>query len=222
MRLIAPTVELIACPENPLEFLEGVARTCYQSFDKAGPGTAERMVKMLINRGHTAMIEHFVMTFRIKTDRGVLAEMTRHRIANFAVESSRYCDYKDAMEFLLPAWMNADFLGEWDYQELSNAYPTMDDWTATAVFIADCIQTEKNYKALRELGWRPEQARQVLNMSLATEIVMTVNPRSLLNFFELRTAKAAHPNMRVIAQMMLEKAREKVPVIFDGVGNGDG
>ena len=76
---------------------------------------------------------------------------------------------------------------------------------------------EATYNDLLTLGWKPEQARSVLPNSLKTEIVMTANLREWRHFFKLRTSTAAHPQMREIAQPLLDELRTKIPVIFDNI-----
>jgi thymidylate synthase (FAD) len=77
---------------------------------------------------------------------------------------------------------------------------------------------EHYYRYLRGQGWRPEQARSVLPNSLKTEIVMTANLREWRHFFKLRTAAAAHPQMREIACPLLAQFRAAMPILFDDVG----
>ena len=77
-----------------------------------------------------------------------------------------------------------------------------------------------NGKEVTEHGATPEQARSILPNSLKTEIVMTMNLREWRHFFKLRCAKAAHPQAREIANMILKEFKEKIPVIFDDINEG--
>lgn len=79
--------------EEILKKIERVARVCYKSEDKITDGSAEKMVKALIKRGHEAMLEHFSFSVKFIVDRGVSHELVRHRVASFAQESTRYCNY---------------------------------------------------------------------------------------------------------------------------------
>ena len=79
-------------------------------------------------------------------------------------------------------------------------------------------QAEASYNALLAMGAKPEEARDVLPNSLKTELVMTANLREWRHFFKLRCDKAAHPQMREVANMLLKKLQDEVPVIFDGIG----
>lgn len=79
--------------EEILKKIERVARVCYKSEDKICEGSAEKMVRALVKRGHEAMLEHFSFSVKFTVDRGVSHELVRHRIASFAQESTRYCNY---------------------------------------------------------------------------------------------------------------------------------
>mgnify|MGYP002622544869 CR=1 FL=1 len=132
-----------------------------------------------------------------------MAELTRHRLASFSVESTRFNDYKE-LTFIKPCFWN----------EIDENF---EGWSLA-------IQShEKGYKVFREEGVTPEQARAILPNSLKTEIVMTANLREWRTILKLRTAKDAHPQMRQVALMILEVLKEKLPVIFEDIGikNGD-
>lgn len=73
--------------EEILKKIERVARVCYKSEDKITDGSAEKMVKALIKRGHEAMLEHFSFSVKFIVDRGVSHELVRHRVASFAQEA---------------------------------------------------------------------------------------------------------------------------------------
>ena len=80
---------------------------------------------------------------------------------------------------------------------------------------------ENDYFNLLNEGWTPEQARSILPNSIKTEIVMTMNLREWRHFFKMRCDKAAHPQMRQIANMILDTFKEKIPVIFNDIEKGD-
>ena len=79
--------------EAILKKIERIARVCYKSEDKITEGSAEKMVASLIKRGHEAMLEHYSFSVKFICDRGVSHELVRHRVASFAQESTRYCNY---------------------------------------------------------------------------------------------------------------------------------
>jgi thymidylate synthase (FAD) len=80
-------------------------------------------------------------------------------------------------------------------------------------------KAELCYKELRRIGWSPQQARSILPNSLKTEIVVTANFREWLHIFQLRTAPAAHPQMREIMIPVCREFQHKFPIVFDGVNH---
>jgi thymidylate synthase (FAD) len=87
------------------------------------------------------------------------------------------------------------------------------------VWYNSMLQDEKNYQTLLAQGWTPQQARSVLPNSLKTEIVVTANLREWRHILNLRTAKAAHPQMREIMIPLLEEVGEAIPVLFEDIYN---
>jgi thymidylate synthase (FAD) len=196
MKIIDQSYEIISLPENLLQTLELAGRTCYKSEDKITEYSADRFVKMLIARGHHAMIEFGSIIVKFITNRGVTHELVRHRLCSFAQESTRYVNYGgDDIVFIRPVWLASD--------------PSLLLWH-------DAMKAaEASYKDLLSAGWRPEQAREVLPNSLKTEIVVQANIREWRHIFKLRTAPAAHPQMRELMISLLEELQHKLPVVFD-------
>ena len=185
MRIIEPSVELIddINPEQILRKLEMCGKVSRQS----KLGDAENFVRSIIKRGHESVLEHVSLTFKIICDRAIMAELTRHRLASFTVESTRYVKY-DELTFI-------------------NPIPSF----------SFCIEVEKSYYSLLEQGNPPEIARTVLPLCLATELYMTANLRELRHILKLRTDKAAHPQMRHIMNQILAVFKEKLPVIVEDI-----
>lgn len=134
------------------------------------------------------------ITARFTCDRGVSHEIVRHRVMSFAQESTRYCNYgKDKFDneltFIHPSWSLAK-MHEEDYRGDR--------------FIDTLHEIEKQYLYLIENGWLPQQARQILPNALKTEIVVTGFESDWKHFFKLRTAGAAHPDMRKLAVELKE------------------
>lgn len=187
--------------EEVLKKIERVARVCYKSEDKIGEGTAEKMVKALIKRGHEAMLEHFSFSVKFIVDRGVSHELVRHRVASFAQESTRYCNYGHEGEITVikPLF--------WD--ECSSEYMA---WKH------GCMTAERRYMELLEGGATPQEARAVLPNSLKTEVVMTANLREWRHFFSLRACGITgkpHPQMLEVAVPLLKEVKNLIPVVFD-------
>lgn len=187
--------------EEILKKIERVARVCYKSEDKIGEGTAERMVKALIKRGHEAMLEHFSFSVKFTVDRGVSHELVRHRVASFAQESTRYCNYGHEGEITVIKPLYLSDCGE-DYNLWRKA----------------CVVAEKQYLDMLAYRFSPQEARAVLPNSLKTEVVMTVNLREWRHFFSLRacgTTGKPHPQMLEVAVPLLKEVKSLIPVVFD-------
>jgi thymidylate synthase (FAD) len=129
----------------------------------------------------------------------------RHRIASYSQESTRYCNYTKGKFGSEIAVVRPCF-----WAEGSEQY---------GVWRQAMEQAESAYNQLVALGATPQEARSVLPNSLKTEIVMTMNLREWRHFFELRTAPAAHPQMREIATPLLNEFKKRIPVIFDDIEN---
>ena len=220
MRVIDQGWEFMTCPIGILQLLEAAGRTCYKSEDKITDVSAEEFVRGIIKRGHESVLEHVSVSVRIITDRGVTHELVRHRLASYSQESTRYCNYgknEGVVTFIRPVWVkDLSFLRilVCGPQEAIQGMPLTPD----SYWVKCCSECEIQYLNLLALGWSPQQARTVLNNSLKTEIVMTCNIREWRHFFRLRTSKAAHPQMRDIAQSMLKEFRVRFPVVFEDVG----
>ena len=183
-------------PEEMIRKLNRSARKCYQS-DPKGPD--ENLVRNIIKSGHTSVLEHASFTFDIITDRGVLAELTRHRMAGYSVESTRYCNYGGKeITFIEPITIK-------DNEKLYELWRNQ------------CITSEMAYKQMKNFGAKSQEARQVLNNSLKCEIRMTVNIRSLRNVFSLRCAQGAHPHIKQIFIPLLLWMQDKYGVLFEDI-----
>lgn len=190
-----------------LKQIERIGRTCYKSEDRITDDSAVKFVKMLVDNGHEAMIEHAYVSVRIICDRGVSHEIVRHRMASYAQESTRYCNY------------SKDKFGN----EITVIEPNFwaDKPECKEVWEKAMKQAEEAYMKLIELGATPQEARSVLPNSLKTEIVVTMNLREWRHFFKLRTDKTAHPQIREIAVPLLKAFKEKIPVVFDDINCED-
>ena len=153
--------------------------------------------------GHHAMLEHVWMTVRFITDRGISHELVRHRIASFAQESTRYCNYSknkfgNEITVIRPAF----------WEEDSKCYR---EWNIAMIL------AENHYIRLLKHGARPEQARSVLPNSLKTEIVISANMREFRHILKLRCSKTAHPLMRALMLPLLVELVNKIPVLFEDI-----
>lgn len=211
MKIIKPYTEILTPLDGQeiLRTLEKVARTCYKSEDKITDDSATKMVQNLISRGHEAMIEFFDITVKFVCDRGVSHELVRHRIASFAQESTRYCNYsKDKFDNQV-TFINPGFL--------TTGVDCITDYEINNIWYTAMENAEKHYFLLLEKGLTPQQARSVLPNSLKTEVNIKMNLREWRHFFKLRCSQAAHPQMRELTIPLLKELQDKVPVIFDDI-----
>lgn len=210
MKIVEPKYEILTDISEggikELQQIERVARVCYKSEDKITPDgeSAKKLVGFLVKQGHEAMLEHSQLSVLFTCDRGVANELVRHRIASFAQESTRYCNYSKEkfdgeLSFIRPYYI--DDLSEEACDAISDS----------------CLWAEKLYLQLIKDGLRPEQARCVLPLCLKTEIVVTANYREWRNIFKLRTPVAAHPQMRELMCPLLKELQSKIPVVFDDI-----
>lgn len=205
MRIVEPGVEIIT-PINGKEILnhiERVGRVCYKSENNITDESAEKFIAAIIKRGHEAVIEHFNITVKFVTDRGISHEIVRHRIASYAQESTRYCNYsKDKFSKEISVVKPSDL----DYE--SNAY---------IAWLDACEKAEKSYFSMIYNGCKPQIARSVLPTCTKTEIMVTMNLREWRHFIKLRSSRAAHPDIRTLAIDLLKRFKENIPVIFDDI-----
>lgn len=200
-----------------LQHIEKIGRVCYKSEDYITEDgeSARKFVAMLIRNGHEAMIEHSFLSVKFTVDRGVSHELVRHRIASFAQESTRYCNYaKDkfgaecAFIDLEPGIMLDNKMKKMSGEEIALV---MAEWTSAME------DAERHYMRLLELGATPQIARAVLPNSTKTEITVSANYREWRNFFKLRVPADVHPQMREVTIPLLRELKGMIPVIFDDI-----
>ena len=193
-----------------LKAIEYIARTCYKSENMITDLSAVKMVESLINRGHEAMLEHQSISVKFIVDRGVSHELVRHRMASYAQESTRYCNYSkdkfgNELTFISPCF----------WSKSSREY---EEWYAAM------NSAEDIYFELIDWGVTPEQARTVLPNSIKTEVVMTANLREWRHFFKLRaigTTGKPHPQMLEVTVPLLAEFKALIPVVFDDLIVGE-
>ena len=200
-----------------LKHIEKIGRVCYKSEGKITEDgeSAKKFVKMLITRGHEAMIEHSSLSVKFVVDRGVSHELVRHRIASFAQESTRYVNYS-----LEKFGNEINVIDIRDGINLDNKMKNMDSDTISAIMGEWCLameDAEKHYMKMIELGATPQIARSVLPNSTKTEITISANYREWRNFFKLRVPNTAHPQMREVTIPLLKELKRRLPIIFDDI-----
>ena len=224
MKIIEPSVRLEDKINGTeiLKKIERIGRVCYKSENNITDDSAERFIKNIIKSGHESVLEHVNISVRVVCDRGVSHEIVRHRVASYSQESTRYCNYSkdkfgNELTFIMPYWFKSNIEDLNNYANNKNNFKGIYS-EGECAWIDSLREIEFTYFTLLECcNWTPEQARSILPNSLKTEIVMTMNLREWRHFFKLRCAKAAHPQMREVANMILEKFRNSISVVFDDI-----
>lgn len=205
MNIINPSVEVLTHINGVeiLKHIERCGRVCYKSEDKITDDSCQKFVQNIMARGHEAVLEHYNITAKFICDRGVSHEIVRHRLASYCQESTRYCNYQK------------DGFGK----EITVVKPSYLDESSREYFSwhQACLCAEEEYMNMLSEGRSPQEARSVLPNSLKTEVIMTTNLREWRHFFKLRTAKAAHPQMREVAIMLFNIFHAQIPVLFDDI-----
>lgn len=222
-------VKLITYTPEPEKIIAAAAKLCYSEsgietlLDGLTEEKTMKFVEMLSSMGHESPIEHISFTFGIEgVSRSFLAQMTRHRIASFSVQSQRYVKANE-FHYVTPPEIEA----------VPEAKKTYDEFMDTAISaynkLADILE-EKHYNifiqnGLSELSAKSkaekkaiEDARFVLPNASETKMVVTMNARSLLNFFRLRCCNRAQWEIKAVADEMLKLCCQVAPTIFKNAG----
>ncbi|WP_277220441.1 FAD-dependent thymidylate synthase [Peptoniphilus vaginalis] len=191
MRIGKQKVELLypQSYEELTEKIEIAGRVCYQSEPKGDP---EKFIRMIIKRGHESVLEHGSLTFKIRTNRAIANEIVRHRLASYSQESTRYVKYDD-IEFIPGDRLEESYAGDM------------------------LTKIEEAYNFLIGQEFKPEEARDILPNATATTLVMTMNFRELRHFLKLRLDKAAHPQIRELARIILGILKDEYPVFVEDI-----
>jgi len=218
MILVKPSFEILeimgvygdyGIGRDALQLIEKAGRTCYKSEEKITEDSCIKFVDMVTKRGHESVLEHSAITVKIICDRGVTHEIVRHRLAAYSQESTRYCNYKGGVTFVIPPWVDIKS-GEYEYD---SALGTGD--ISSIKWAKLMWDSEWTYVDLVKLhSWTPQQARSVLPNSTKTEIVITANIREWRHILKLRTSKAAHPQMQEIMIPILKEFNKLFPILF--------
>ncbi len=222
-------VTLLAYTPLPEKVVAASAKLCYSPSDieTVYEGLTEEktasFVEMLAQIGHESPIEHASFTFGIEgVSRSLLAQITRHRIASFSVQSQRYVAEK-AFEYVVPPEIEkipeakAEFLRamEEDQRHYENLTALLQKKHEE-----EFLREGKTEKEARRLAGKKaiEDARFVLPNACATKMICTMNARSLLNFFSHRCCNRAQWEIRQVAEEMLRLVKEVAPHIFEKAG----
>lgn len=224
-------VKLLAYTPEPEKAVACAAKLCYSSadIDTLYDGLTEEKVSSFLDHlsaiGHESPIEHASFTFGIEgVSRSLLAQITRHRLASFSVQSQRYVK-ENAFSFVLPPEIEAvpeakeEFLKamEEDQKHYENLTSLLLEKHKKELL----AQGEEEKSAARKAEKKAiEDARFVLPNACTTKMVCTMNARSLMNFFALRCCNRAQWEIRELATMMLREVKKAAPHLFQNAGPG--
>ena len=175
------------------------SKTKPENLDKSSDKELKSILEYVMNLGHTSVIEHSNFTFAISdVSRSLTHQLVRHRIASYAQQSQRYVDFKKP-NYVTPPKIAKN-------KKMKNAY----DVTMNNIW--------KEYNKLLDMDIPAEDARFILPNAACTNIMVTMNARSLLNFFELRCCQHAQWEIRQLANKMLNEVKKIAPTIFKNAG----
>ena len=222
-------VTLIAHTPEPEKVIAAVAKLCYSASDintlmnGLTPEKVESFLEMLTNMGHESPIEHISFTFGIEgISRACSHQLVRHRMASYSQKSQRYVN-EDGFEYIVPPEIEKipeakeEFLSQ--MKVIEDGYHKLAEILTekhTQEFLASGL-SEKDavYKAKKKAF---EDARFVLPNACETKIVVTMNARSLMNFFSLRCCNRAQWEIKAVADEMLKLCCQVAPTLFKNAG----
>lgn len=219
-------VKLLEFTPHPEKVVATAARLCYSSstIDEIGenltPEKINSFVKMLASIGHESPLEHINFTFGIEgVSRSLLAQLTRHRIASYSVQSQRYVNLSN-FEYVIPPKIESipeakkNFTDIMNY--LENQYKSLTD-----ILKKKHMENQKDNSPEVEKSCEKsaiEDARYILPNACTTKIICTFNARSLINFFNHRCCNRAQWEIRNLALEMLKLVKKEAPNIFYKAG----
>ncbi|MDR1760941.1 MAG: FAD-dependent thymidylate synthase [Bacteroidales bacterium] len=200
-----------------MKAIEKACRTCYRSEGSITDDSYKTLLKNCITRGHESVLEHEKVTVQIMCDIGAYKDLTRHRIASFSIESTRYCCYdKDKFDgeisYIVPVFYDDGYVskdGSIEYQN-TDQQKTF-EWR-------ECMSAiEKSYMKMREMGATPDECRMLLPHSTAALVTMTANIREWKHIFQLRCNSHVHPSIQKFMIPLLLHFKKLMPEIYDDV-----
>ncbi len=222
-------VELITYTPDADKIVAAAAKLCYAKSDidtlleNLTPEKTEEFLTLLSDLGHQSPIEHVSFTFGIEgVSRALLAQLTRHRIASYSVQSQRYVE-KSGFDYIIPPEIAAIPKAKEEFiramEEDARHYDSLRAILAAEHekrLIAEGVSEKEARTKAGKLA--NEDARFVLPNACDTRIIMTMNTRSLYNFFRLRCCNRAQWEIRELATQMLLKVKEVAPILFKNAG----
>ena len=211
LRVKYPIVKLITYTNNPELIVALASKICYANkfeniLNNKNEIDVKKSIKTLIKNKHFSPIEHASFTFYISNiSRSCMAQITRHRIASFSVRSQRYINEQN-FNYVLP---------KFNYKQKYNC-DVNDNIEKKYINLMNLVNDL--YKEFKRSGINNEDARSILPNSTTTQLIMTMNARSLHNFFSLRLCKRAQEEIRKVAEKMFNEVVKVAPNIFHNSG----
>ena len=222
-------VTLLEYPENATRLVAAAAKLCYAAsdidtlMDGLDDEKSEKFVEMLGGLGHDSPIEHASFTFGIEgVSRSLLAQITRHRIASFSVQSQRYVRLDD-FRFVTPPAIEAIPEAREKYlaamEADAKAYEELTELLKNRYIAENLACGDDEKSAARKAEKKAiEDARFVLPNACETRMLLTMNARSLHNFFRLRCCNRAQWEIKAVADEMLRLVYGVAPALFRDSG----
>ena len=222
-------VQLIAHTNDPEKTIAAAAKLCYSDahietlLDGLTPEKTEAFLQRLNDVGHASPIEHASFTFGIEgVSRTFLAQVTRHRIGSFSVQSQRYVRLED-FRYVIPPEIEAipeakeAFLASMneDAARYLDLVKKLEEGHTARLMAEGMPEKQARAKASKQAN---EDARFVLPNACETKMVVTMNARSLQNFFHLRCCSRAQWEIRALAEEMLRLVYPVAPHLFRTAG----
>lgn len=219
-------VKLLSSTPNAKELIFVAARQCYaddwvgnywcedgkyvtidkndDSNDIYSDEEMNKLIKHVLNSGHTSVLEHVKFTFAIDgVSRALTHQLVRHRMASYSQQSQRYVSMDgkfDIDNFVIP--------------------PSIEkNQTAKLKYIATLMKLQDTYNTLKDMDIPSEDARMVMPNVSKSRIVVTMNCVSLLHFFGLRSCTLAQWEIKKLSDKMIKICKEKLPVVFENSGS---
>ncbi|NMA83161.1 MAG: FAD-dependent thymidylate synthase [Epulopiscium sp.] len=206
-------VELLMYTPQPENIVAAAAKLCYSSSDIQGllkgqtPEKANKLIQRLLSYGHESPFEHISFTFGVEgVSRSLTHQLVRHRIASYSQKSQRYVK-EGQFSYIIPPAIEEHAEARTLYIQAMEEQQKVYDQLVLLL----CEQHGNEKQAL-------EDARYILPNACETKIVVTMNARSLFNFFSNRCCNRAQWEIRQCAREMLRLVQDVAPSIFNHAG----
>jgi thymidylate synthase (FAD) len=214
-------VKLIEHTPEPEKVIAAAAKLCYSAVsideiqEKLDRENTEKFLNMLMSYGHESPIEHVSFTFAVEgVSRSLTHQLVRHRLASYSQQSQRYVKLEQ-FEYVVPPEINknekARSIFVHSMQESQNAYNDLVEILKEKYVEEGCNLLSAEKRAI-------EDARYVFPNACETKIIVTMNARSLMNFFRHRCCNRAQWEIRTLADEMLSVSKKVAPILFKYAG----